>query len=168
MLIHCAEWSFDRANINIVYLNHKRTKCGNIVPLICIRGPAHAQHKRARQTQGNYKPGPGHPPGRKNNNTLALEEAAGKAMANIDDAFDGDAHAFLQTVYRDPNMPIEVRITAAGRALRVEKPVLSAAHSRVDVSVDFGVKLEAARERARTALCASEMRSRPNTLLEAK
>ncbi|MEH6726879.1 MAG: hypothetical protein V7703_12025 [Hyphomicrobiales bacterium] len=108
--------------------------------------------KEPAKRKGNYKPGPGRPPGRKNNNTLALEEAARKAMANIDDAFDGDAHAFLQTVYRDPNMPIEVRIAAAGRALRVEKPVLSAAHSRVDVSVDFGEKLEAARERAREAI----------------
>lgn len=107
--------------------------------------------KEPVKRKGNYKPGPGRPPGRKNNNTLALEEAARKAMANIDDAFDGDAHAFLQTVYRDPSMPIEVRIAAAGRALRVEKPVLSAAHSRVDVSVDFGERLEAARERAREA-----------------
>lgn len=108
--------------------------------------------------KGNYKAGPGRPPGRKNNKTLAMEEAARKAMATIDDAFDGDAHAFLQAVYRDPNMPIEVRIAAAGRALRVEKPVLSAAHSRVDVNVDFGEKLEAARERARLAIAHQQTR----------
>ena len=55
-------------------------------------------------------------------------------------------------------MSIEVRIAAAGRALRVEKPVLSAAHSRVDVSVDFGERLEAARERARLASKRDEAR----------
>ena len=61
--------------------------------------PATPDHPKRN---GNYKAGPGRPPGRKNNKTLAMEEAARKAMANIDDAFDGDAHAFLQAVYRDP------------------------------------------------------------------
>jgi hypothetical protein len=101
--------------------------------------------------KGNYKAGPGRPPGRKNNKTLALEAAARKAASEIDGAFDGDAHAFLQAVYRNPNVPLEVRIMAAGRALRVEKPTLSAGHSRVDVMVDIGERLEAARQRAALA-----------------
>ncbi|CTQ63500.1 hypothetical protein [Roseibium album] len=96
---------------------------------------------------GNYKPGPGRPPGRKNNKTLALEEAARKAAADIENAFEGDAHAFLQAVYRNPDMPIEIRIQAAGRALRVEKPVLSASRANVNVNVGFGERLEAARKR---------------------
>ena len=97
--------------------------------------------------KGNYKPGPGRPPGRKNNATLAMEEAARKAAAQIDGAFEGDAHAFLQAVYRNPEMPLEVRIIAAGRALRVEKPVLSASHSQVDVNIGLANRLEAARKR---------------------
>jgi len=99
--------------------------------------------------KGHYKPGPGRPPGRKNNKTLVLEEAARKAAADIDGAFDGDAHAFLQAVYRNPDVPLEVRIMAAGRALRVEKPTLSAAHNQVDVNMNFGERLEAARARVK-------------------
>ena len=71
---------------------------------------------------GNYRPGPGRPPGRKNNRTLELEEAARRAMASLSDAFEGDAHAFLASVYKNTSLPLEVRIMAAGRALRVEKP----------------------------------------------
>lgn len=36
---------------------------------------------------------------------------------------------------------------AAGRALRVEKPVLSASHSQVDVNIGLAERLEAARKR---------------------
>ena len=97
--------------------------------------------------KGNYKPGPGRPPGRKNNATLAMEAAARKAAADIDGAFDGDAHAFLQAVYKNPDVPLEVRIMAAGRALRVEKPTLSASHSQVDVNLNLANRLEAARKR---------------------
>jgi len=97
--------------------------------------------------QGNYKAGPGRPPGRKNNKTLALEEAARQAAASIDGAFEGDAHAFLTAVYRDPAVPLEIRIMAAGRALRVEKPALSAVHGRMDVNVNLATRLEAARKR---------------------
>ena len=105
--------------------------------------------KTTTKRKGNYKPGPGRPPGRKNNKTLALEEAVRKAAANIDGIFNGDAHAFLQAVYRNPEVPLEVRIQAAGRALRVEKPTLSAGKSQVDVHVDFGRRLAEARERVR-------------------
>ena len=97
--------------------------------------------------KGNYKAGPGRPPGRKNNRTLALEEASRKAAAGIDDAFEGDAHAFLQAVYRNPDVPLEIRIMAAGRALRVEKPVLSASHNQTDMTFNLAARLEAARKR---------------------
>ena len=100
---------------------------------------------------GNYKAGPGRPPGRKNNKTIALEKAARKAAADIDNAFEGDAHAFLQAVYRNPEVPLEIRIMAAGRALRVEKPTLSSAKSQVDVQFDIGSRLEAARKRVAMA-----------------
>ena len=97
--------------------------------------------------KGNYKPGPGRPPGSKNNKTLALEEAARQAAASIDGAFVGDAHAFLTAVYRDPAVPLEIRIMAAGRALRVEKPALSASHSVSEINVNLATRLEAARKR---------------------
>jgi hypothetical protein len=43
--------------------------------------------------------------------------------AGIDGSFEGDAHAFLASVYKNPRLPLESRIQAASRALRVEKPV---------------------------------------------
>ncbi len=97
--------------------------------------------------KGNYKAGPGRPPGSKNKKTLALEEAARQAAASIDGAFEGDAHAFLTAVYRDPAVPLEIRIMAAGRAIRVEKPALSAVHGRMDVNFNLATRLEAARRR---------------------
>jgi len=63
--------------------------------------------------KGNYKPGPGRPPGRKNNKILALEKAARKAAADFDGGFNGDAHAFLQAVYRNPDVPLEGPSSAA-------------------------------------------------------
>jgi hypothetical protein len=99
--------------------------------------------------KGNYKAGPGRPPGSKNKKTLAMEAAAQKAVAEIDGAFDGDAHAFLQAVYKNPEVPLEIRIMAASRALRVEKPVLSATNSQVNVNFNMAERLETARLRAK-------------------
>ena len=111
---------------------------------VCLKPGSPPPPPNAR---GNYKAGPGRPPGRKNNKTLALGEAARQAAAQIDGAFEGDAHAFLQAVYRNPDVPLETRIMAAGRALRVEKPTLSASQGQVDVRVDIAARLDAARER---------------------
>ena len=88
----------------------------------------------AAKRQGNYIPGPGRPKGSKNKKTLALEAAAQKAMEGIEGAFDGDAHAFLQAVYRNPEVPLETRILAATKALRVEKPALSAIGAKLDAT----------------------------------
>src|SRR5262245_20958942 len=87
--------------------------------------------KRSR----NYKAGPGRPPGRKNNRTIELEQSLARAVAGLPEAFEGDAHAFLTSVYKNPEIPLEIRILAAGRALRVEKPVLSAMRGQVDIHI---------------------------------
>ena len=81
--------------------------------------------------QGNYKAGPGRPKGSKNKKTLALEAAAREAMESVEGTFEGDAHAFLQSVYRIPEVPLEIRILAANKALRVEKPSLSAVGAKI-------------------------------------
>lgn len=117
-----------------------------------IRGQMCTQKSAKTKRRGNYKAGPGRPPGSKNKKTLALEAAARKAAADIDEAFEGDAHAFLQAVYKNPDMPIEVRIMAASRALRVEKPSLAATNSNVNVSVNMAERLDAARLRAKAAV----------------
>jgi hypothetical protein len=96
---------------------------------------------------GNYKAGPGRPPGSKNKKTLALEHASRQAAASIDNAFEGDAHAFLQAVYKNPDVPLEIRIQAASRALRVEKPTLSASHGSHNFSIGLADRMERARLR---------------------
>ena len=48
------------------------------------------------------------------------------------DAFDGDAHALLMSVYKDPRHPIDLRLDAAGKAIRYEKPALAT----IDVTSD--------------------------------
>ncbi len=96
---------------------------------------------------GNYKPGPGRPAGRKNNRTLELEAALREATAALPEQFEGDAHAFLASVYKNPAFPIEVRIAAAGKALRVEKPALSSTQGRLEVTLGMADRLKAARER---------------------
>ena len=102
---------------------------------------------REPKRSGNYRPGPGRPIGRKNDKTLALEAAARKAAASVSEGFEGDAHAFLQAVYRNSEVPLEIRIMAAGRALRVEKPTLAATHSVSEININLASRLEAARLR---------------------
>jgi len=97
--------------------------------------------------RGNYKAGPGRPKGSRNKATLAIEAAAREAAAAIDEAFEGDAHAFLAAVYRNPAVPLDLRILAASRALRVEKPALSAAQGRFEVQFNVGERLAAAERR---------------------
>lgn len=123
--------------------------CGNIIPHILKNGFNMAITDQPPKTtrRGNYKAGPGRPPGRKNNHTIELERAVNDAASKLADAFEGDAHAFLATVYKNPAFPIEIRILAAGKALRVEKPVLSSVHGRMDVNVDIAARLQAARMR---------------------
>ncbi|WP_421760320.1 hypothetical protein [Devosia sp.] len=82
---------------------------------------------------------------------MELEAAAAQAIADLPDVFEGDAHAFLSSIYKNTKLPLEIRILAAGRALRVEKPVLSAVQGRVDITFDFADRLGAARKRAEQA-----------------
>jgi hypothetical protein len=44
-------------------------------------------------------------------------------------------------------VPLDIRIIAAGRAIRVEKPTLSAVHGRMDINFNIAERLEAARRR---------------------
>ena len=50
----------------------------------------------------------------------------------IPEAFDGDGHALMVAIYKDPDMPIDLRLEAAKAAVRYEKPALSSVeHSGV-------------------------------------
>jgi len=73
----------------------------------------------------------GRQPGTPNKRTEALKHAQAEAAAKVGQAlgaaaFDGDAHAYLMTVYRDTRQPVELRIAAAKASLNFEKPRLAA------------------------------------------
>lgn len=79
----------------------------------------------------------GRPPGVKNKRTEERERKAAEAAAQIaealgPEAFDGDAHAFLVAVYKNPLNELNHRIDAAKAAIRYEKPAMS--------SIDVGNK----------------------------
>lgn len=74
--------------------------------------------------------GRGRPKGAKNKLTIAKEEAAEKAAKTIakaiPGAFQGNSHAYLMSIYKDPKQATPVRIDAAKAALPFEKPRLAA------------------------------------------
>jgi hypothetical protein len=55
-----------------------------------------------------------------------VQEAAELIRTLIPDAFDGDSHALLMAVYKDPLQPLERRMEAAKAAIAYEKPRLAA------------------------------------------
>ena len=59
-----------------------------------------------------------------------MEVVAAQFKRQVPEAFDGDGVAFLQTVYRNPGVAVEVRIDAAAKAARFERPTLSAVAMR--------------------------------------
>jgi hypothetical protein len=80
----------------------------------------------------------GRPPGAKNKRTKEREAAVRAAAAaiegTIDGAFEGDAHTFLIAIYKDPEMPLNVRVDAAKAAIGYEKPRLNASEHNLKSS----------------------------------
>ncbi len=70
-----------------------------------------------------------------------MQVVAEKLKQVVPGAFEGDGVAYLQTVYRDPHQPTELRMDAAAKAARFERPTLAAIavqqppRARLDVSV---------------------------------
>ena len=56
-----------------------------------------------------------------------VQAVVAKFEAAVPTAFDGDAVALMQVIYRDPQYPIELRLDAAKSSARFERPTLSAA-----------------------------------------
>ena len=80
--------------------------------------------------------------GSTNKRTRELEIAAGRARGFAEralgrDAFTGDAHALLCMVYKDVDMPIEMRVDAAKAAIPYEKPRLAAIAARIENEVTY-------------------------------
>jgi hypothetical protein len=55
-----------------------------------------------------------------------MREVAIRIGEIIPDAFEGDGHAFMVAVYKDPRIDLETRLDAAAKAARYEKPTLQA------------------------------------------
>ena len=53
-------------------------------------------------------------------------KAAATLAENIPGCFEGDSHALLMAVYKDPENPLPIRLDAAKAAIAYEKPRLSA------------------------------------------
>lgn len=92
--------------------------------------------------RGGARTGAGRPPGARNKRTTALKAAAAETLAQvaaaIPGAFEGDAHALLVTVYKDPQHDWPLRIDAAKAAIRFEKPALAATDIKADVNAQIG------------------------------
>jgi hypothetical protein len=64
---------------------------------------------------------------------MAKVEAAAQAIAeSLPDAFAGDAHALLMSVYKDTNQPLPIRLDAAKSAIGFEKPRLGSTNMTLD------------------------------------
>ena len=68
----------------------------------------------------------GRPPGAKNKLTLARMQLRQEALRRLnedlpEDAFDGDAIALFQRIYRDPNFDPELRLEAAAKIAAFER-----------------------------------------------
>jgi hypothetical protein len=78
----------------------------------------------------------GRPKGAKNKRTAEREAAMREKAAQIESAlggaFEGDALAYLMSVYKDPLKPENVRIDAAKAAIRYERPALSPIERRAE------------------------------------
>lgn len=78
----------------------------------------------------------GRPAGAKSTRTREREEKVEKAAqiiaSIIPGAFEGDSHAFLMSVYKDPSQPLMTRLDAAKAAIGYEKPRLGTIEHKGD------------------------------------
>lgn len=87
----------------------------------------------------------GRPRGARNRRTkeiIQLGQAAAAAIENaIPDAFIGDAHTLLMTVYKNPTFDMAVRLDAAKAAAPYEKPKLASTEFKGDPDTPVQHKL---------------------------
>lgn len=85
----------------------------------------------------------GRPPGAKSQRTIErerkVEEAARALEGVLPEAFTGDAHAFLMSVYKDTRNAIKDRLAAATAAVGYEKPKLAAIEMQAEVDATVSV-----------------------------
>jgi hypothetical protein len=85
--------------------------------------------------------------GTKNKRTVERERAQAEAAVKIagalgPGAFEGDAHAFLVSVYKDAAQPIALRVNAARAAIGYERPRLASVEGRIDTQLSLADLIE--------------------------
>ena len=87
----------------------------------------------------------GRPKGAQNKRTeeLAAKAAESAALLSeiIPDAFDGDGHAYLMSIYKNPKYDTPTRIDAAKAAIRYEKPALAAVELNGEMTTNYVVAM---------------------------
>jgi hypothetical protein len=81
------------------------------------------QMAKGKKTGGRR---PGSPNRDTTKRTAYVKAAIVRFEAEVPEAFIGDAVAFMQLIYRDPNQELSVRLDAAKAASRFERPTLAA------------------------------------------
>jgi hypothetical protein len=89
----------------------------------------------------------GRPRGSRNPNTKTRREAAQQIVQRFQidhpDAFPGDAVSLMQCIYCDASLPVEIRLDAASKAARFERPALAAVMTNDASGVTSPALLEA-------------------------
>lgn len=80
--------------------------------------------------------------GTPNKRTRELEAKVAEAASKIADAlgadvFDGDAHAYLMSVYKDTTQPAMLRLDAAKAAAPFEKPKLASVDNKLSGTLGY-------------------------------
>ena len=82
--------------------------------------------------------------GTQNKRTAAAKKASAETverlLGEIENPFDGDAHALMVLVYKDPGQPMAIRLDAAKGAIRYEKPALATMDA--NITGNMGVTVE--------------------------
>lgn len=95
----------------------------------------------------------GRPKGAKNKRTVAREEAVRTLAVQLDEqipgAFQGDAHAFLMALYKDPRLDLDLRAECARAAINYEKPRLASIEGRLSATVTLEKLVSASLEEAK-------------------
>lgn len=99
---------------------------------------------------GGRREGSGRKPGSKATKTVERLKNVANAMAAVEaalpDAFQGDAHAFLIAIYKDPDQALKDRLAAATAAIGYEKPKLASIEGNVKSDVTVTDKRDALTE----------------------
>ena len=84
---------------------------------------------------GGRRPGAGRPKGSIDKRVRTALEAGRETVRRVlgKDAFEGNALALFQVVYRDVNQPLELRIEAAKAAIPYESARLQVMEARVGI-----------------------------------